>query len=303
MKRHRPRQSGPGGVRAVVVPGAAAVVVAGAAAACVPLFGTAALAAAATSPRPTPSPSATIVASVSAAPLPAPTPSPSKVPVGSSFSGTPAVGALFVDNSGTLRHFCSGAVVHSPQEDLVITAAHCLENRDVGLSGNVTFAPGYNDGKFPYGRWVVRTVFVDSNWQKNQDPNDDVAFLVVGTAGQEIEKETGAETLKTNFKLPQTPTVIGYPDSANDPIECTNSVSALHKTGYQDLVFDCDDYTVGTSGGPFLTDVNSKTGLGDVIGVIGGYERGGDSPNVSYSSRFLSNVANLYNQAISASSS
>ena len=53
------------------------------------------------------------------------------------------------------------------------------------------------------------------------------------------------------------------------------------------MVFDCDNYTNGTSGGPFLAHVNPKTGDGWVIGVIGGYQQGGDTPNVSYSAQVL----------------
>jgi hypothetical protein len=39
-----------------------------------------------------------------------------------------------------------------------------------------------------------------------------------------------------------------------------------------------------------------------VIGVIGGYEQGGDTPEVSYSIVFGPNVANLYEQAQTAGS-
>jgi hypothetical protein len=65
------------------------------------------------------------------------------------------------------------------------------------------------------------------------------------------------------------------------------------------VVFRCAGYTDGTSGGPFLARVSRATGAGRVIGVIGGYEEGGNSPSVSYSSRFLANVAALYRRATS----
>ena len=64
------------------------------------------------------------------------------------------------------------------------------------------------------------------------------------------------------------------------------------------LEFDCGAYTDGTSGGPFLADVDPATGQGAVIGVIGGYEQGGDTPEVSYSSVFGANVAALYADAV-----
>jgi V8-like Glu-specific endopeptidase len=213
------------------------------------------------------------------------------------FNGTPAIGALFATVNGKLVHFCSGTVVPSPHGDLVITAAHCVQGKKLGKSGGVTFAPGYHDGVFPHGRWVVMSDYVDSAWQKNENPNDDVAFLVVRQGSREIEKYTGADTIDTSVKLPQIVRVIGYPDSKNLPVRCQSKARLVHPQGLNQLVFDCGGYTDGTSGGPFLIHVSNKTGKGIVIGVIGGYQQGGDLPNVSYSSEFLSNIAALYKKA------
>ncbi len=211
------------------------------------------------------------------------------------------MGALFlIKKGGKLDHFCTAAVVRSPQEDLVITAAHCIWGKSLGPKGDVIFAPGWHSGKFPEGRWTVMSALVDSNWKKDKNPNDDVAFLVVSYGHQKIQKFTGAETVETSTRLPQTVQVIGYPDSTSEPVQCAGAANPLldHKNLHQ-LVFDCDGFTDGTSGGPFLMRVNKSTGVGEVIGVIGGYQQGGDSPNVSYSSQFLTNVTDLYKQAIS----
>jgi hypothetical protein len=67
------------------------------------------------------------------------------------------------------------------------------------------------------------------------------------------------------------------------------------------LEFDCGGYTDGTSGGPFLANVSASSGQGTVIGVIGGYEQGGDLPQVSYSVAFGAAVAVLYQTAKAAS--
>jgi len=89
--------------------------------------------------------------------------------------------------------------------------------------------------------------------------------------------------------------VIGYPQGSNVPIRCGNLARSFGPT---QLVFDCGRYTDGTSGGPLLEDVNPTTGLGTVIGVIGGYQQGGDTPSVSYSARFGALVADLYKTAV-----
>ena len=212
---------------------------------------------------------------------------------GQAFDGTPAVGALFTTSAGKLaRHFCTASVVNSPNGDLVITAAHCMS----GVSG-VVFVPGYNNGATPYGVWSVTKVYTDKSWQASSDPDDDVAILQVGQAGSivPVEDVTGAEELKTGTSARQLVEVIGYPDGTNAPIACQNWT---RKPMADQLEFDCGGYTDGTSGGPFLAGVDAQTGQGTVIGVIGGYEQGGLTPQVSYSAMFGANVAALYQAAV-----
>lgn len=219
--------------------------------------------------------------------------------VPATFKGTAAVGALFTTSGGKLgAHFCTASVVSSPAGDLVITAAHCMQGKSLSPAGSVVFAPGYDNGKFPYGTWVVTAVYVDSAWAADQDPDDDVAFLTVGQPGTDIQRLTGAETLMVD-PLPQLVRVIGYPNVTNQPIACT---ALAREFSARQMVFDCDGYTNGTSGGPFLADVSPQTGDGLVIGVIGGYQQGGDTANISYSPRFSASVLALYQTAISASS-
>jgi V8-like Glu-specific endopeptidase len=212
---------------------------------------------------------------------------------GQAFAGTPAVGALFTTSDGKpAGHFCTGSVVSSPAGDLVITAAHCV----TGMSGLV-FAPGYDRGATPYGVWSVTKVYTDRSWQASSDPDDDVAFLQVSQHGSivPVEDVTGAEQLATDRSARQLVEVIGYPDGTDEPIACRNWT---REPMSDQLEFDCGGYTDGTSGGPFLADVNPLTGQGTVIGVIGGYEQGGLTPQVSYSSMFRANVAALYKLAV-----
>ena len=212
---------------------------------------------------------------------------------GQDFAGTPAVGALFTMSKGKLgRHFCTASVIGSPHGDLVITAAHCV----TGTSG-IVFVPGYDRGTAPYGIWTVTKIYVDRSWTSSSNPDDDVAFLRVSQAGSTvpIEDVTGAEALKTGTPARQLVEVIGYPDSGSQPIVCRNWT---REPMSEQLEFDCGGYTDGTSGGPFLANVNPLTGQGRVIGVIGGYEQGGLTPQVSYSSMFGANVAALYRQAV-----
>jgi len=223
------------------------------------------------------------------------TDAPPASPVAKPFGGIPAVGALFTTtSSGHLgSHFCTASVVHSPHRDLLITAAHCVWHH----SGVIDFVPGYQGGSAPYGIWTVTRVIVDPAWSAAGNPDDDVAFLVVSQPGTglRIEDVTGAERLGIGQASGLQVQVIGYPNSGNQPVTCQGrtSLPLPHQ-----LEFDCASYTEGTSGGPFLGNVLSATGDGMVVGVIGGYQQGGDLPQISYSAAFGENVAALYKLAI-----
>jgi len=207
------------------------------------------------------------------------------------FGGTAAVGALFTLSSGSLgTHFCTASVVHSAHGDLAVTAAHCV----TGTPGQIVFVPGYASGQAPYGVWPVTAVYTSPGWQSSQDPDDDVAFLrLSGADGVPIEEVTGAEQLDTSHQQPALVRAIGYPDDTEQPVMCTNWSRPFSPT---QLEFDCDGFPDGTSGGPFLADV-SAAGHGTVIGVIGGYQRGGDTSQVSYASTFGTMVTGLYQSA------
>ena len=212
------------------------------------------------------------------------------------FDGVPVVGALFTSSDGKLgTHFCTASVVHSTHGDLAVTAAHCV----AGIQGQVVFVPGYANGKEPYGVWPVSAIYTDQAWQSDQDQDDDVAFLRLADAsgGVPIENVTGAERLGTGWPVPALVRVIGYPGDTDQPVSCANWTKTFSVT---QLEFDCGGYTDGTSGGPFLADASGASGQWTVIGVIGGYEQGGDTPDVSYAADFGTAVAGLYQTAQAA---
>jgi V8-like Glu-specific endopeptidase len=214
---------------------------------------------------------------------------------GQAFGGTAAVGALFTTSAGKLGpHYCTATVVDSPAGDLAITAAHCV----TGTSGTLDFVPGYKGGTPPYGVWTVTKIYVDQAWSSSSSQDDDFAFLRVTKAGSSVpvENVTGAERLATGTPASrQLIQVIGYPNATNEPVTCQNW---LREPMAGQLEFDCGGYTEGTSGGPFLSEVDQTTGQGLVIGVIGGYQQGGNTPQVSYSAVLGANAAALYKEAV-----
>jgi V8-like Glu-specific endopeptidase len=228
---------------------------------------------------------------------PAATMTPSVPLTGESFAGTPAVGALFATDGDRLDgHFCTASVVDSPAGNLVITAAHCVSGsrRD---AGHIVFVPGLRDGTRPYGVWSVTKVIVDDAWSSGADPDHDVAFLTVARddGNARIQDLTGANRLGTG-RPSGVVRVIGYPDDRERPIRCQNRTRAY---GAGQQRFDCAGYRDGTSGGPFVAAATSPYGNGVVVGVIGGHDEGGLTPDVSYSIVFSDDTRALYDTAVS----
>jgi hypothetical protein len=84
------------------------------------------------------------------------------------------------------------------------------------------------------------------------------------------------------------------------PVTCVNQASRQSAT---QLRFDCGGYTDGTSGSPWVTNFNARTASGIIVGVIGGYQQGGYTPAISYSSYLGGAVHALYEQAVADESS
>jgi V8-like Glu-specific endopeptidase len=249
------------------------------------------------------SPSSSLTSPLSPPSPPSPSPSMtiSNPLTATAFAGLPQVGAIFDNPTAKAgSHYCSGSVVDSPTGDIVITAAHCVYDSSAGTYINgVAFVPGYHDGQQPYGVWTPSKILVPQQWIDSGDPDYDVAFVVVHqpSSSDRIQDQVGADELGLNPSYTSLAQVVGYPGTTERPVTCTDNTRELGPT---QLEFDCPGFPDGTSGGPFLTDVDQQTGHGTVVGVIGGYETGGDTPDISYSAYFGSAVADLFSQAEAA---
>lgn len=210
------------------------------------------------------------------------------------------VGAIFSQGVGG-DHFCTASVVHSTAGNLLVTAAHCVHGGQGGsYASDLVFVPDYRDGDAPDGQWPVTRIIVDPRWVSSSDPDLDVAFVTVGqVGGQSIEQVLGANTLGIDKGFTKVVQITGYPSTASAPISCFNRTT--QQSQYQ-LRIACTGFPGGTSGSPWLTSFDRTTRTGTVIGVIGGYQQGGDTADVSYSPYFDADVQSLYNEAVGQSS-
>jgi len=207
----------------------------------------------------------------------------------------PRVGALFTrDASGD--HFCTASVVASPGHDLLMTAAHCIHGgKGGGYEADIVFIPGYQDGATPYGVWTPRRLLVAPQWASSSDPDFDVGFVVLQPLdGKNIEEVLGANQIGFDAGFDHLVHVTGYPASSDAPVTCMNRTS---QQSARQVRFECGGFSGGTSGSPWVTGFDPRTRTGTIVGVIGGYQEGGDTDAISYSAYLNGDIRQLYDQA------
>lgn len=207
--------------------------------------------------------------------------------------GSSAVGALFVRAVGiTVNNpFCTASIVPSPKGNLLITAGHCLGEVPVD---DMTFAPFYHDGIRPFGTWRVISQVFAPQWIPGGDPDADFAFL---TVNGNVQKLAGAEQLGLSSPVPASVTVEGYLFAGGMTV-CAQKPVIIYAANQKQLKLNCSGFPNGSSGGPFLKNINKRSGLGTIVGVIGGYQEGGNNSNVEYSSPISSSLMSLYKEMI-----
>ncbi|GAB3960280.1 hypothetical protein GCM10029978_009180 [Actinoallomurus acanthiterrae] len=234
-----------------------------------------------------------------------------------SWEGSPVIGAIF-QKTGNGDHTCTASVVHSAKRNVILTAAHCLYHKSTGQARYVVFVPKYHNGSRPYGMFTFRHIVVDSRWMSKEDPDLDFGFASTNkgglgnptnSRGKWIENVVGANRLLINQAYSNVPVMIaGHPVKAeayNDsPVYC---YTHTHKYKTFQMYFDCtyhdsgnlrgSGFGNGTSGSPWLTHYDGKKKRGDVIGVIGGYQKGGPPGGRSYSAYFDHDIQTLKNKA------
>ncbi|MBV9445227.1 MAG: hypothetical protein JO345_04940 [Streptosporangiaceae bacterium] len=224
-------------------------------------------------------------------------PSPGTTPTPRQAVKTLRVGALF-DTDSNGGHFCTASVVASPAGNVLITAAHCVNSGTGGANrSNIVFIPNYADGQTPNGVWTPSRYVLDPRWVHGADPDLDVAFIVLKPLnGKNIQQVLGGNQIAFDAGFRHLVRVTGYPSSASAPIACRNWTSQQSE---HQLKFVCADFTGGTSGSPWIIRPDTRSQTGTIIGVIGGYQEGGDTPQISYSAYLDDDIKKLYNEAVS----
>lgn len=219
------------------------------------------------------------------------------------FQATITAGKVYF-TSGFYDYVCSGSVVSSPSESLVITAAHCVYDLDYDeWSTNWMFVPAHDYLDQPYGSWTAKSLYASKGYTNaaNFDVavNYDVGFAVMlPLDGKRIAQVVGSYGIAFNFPRTGMSYAFGYPVDIADGEIMSSCMGRL-------LSDNCDDSTFlgpsrrcgmtgGSSGGPWLQRFNDRTGLGTITSLtsFSCYEV---SPYVLYGPPFNNPIKILYN--------
>ncbi len=171
-------------------------------------------------------------------------------------------------------YVCSGTVVTSEFESLVVTAGHCVFDEG-SFSSRLMFVPAYDSGDAPFGEWTASELFTTTGWINGWEDDDlrfDVGMAVISPqSGETIQDAVGARGIEFN-RDPSSLDIeaIGHP--AGDPFDGESMILCASDVLYRDeeagipapMAIDCD-MTGGSSGGGWVIEgakVNSVVSYG-----------------------------------------
>ena len=171
------------------------------------------------------------------------------------------VGKVFFSLGGR-NYVCSGSVVASGSDSLVLTAGHCLhEGRggSRGFASNFLFVPGYSGGNAPYEKWASVSLHTTSAWASSGDFVYDVGFAKVERRSTTLEARVGGYGIDFGRASAGTATTSwGYPaagDYTGETLETCAGPTRTDPYGRDTQGIPCG-LTGGSSGGPWINGGN-----------------------------------------------
>lgn len=212
-------------------------------------------------------------------------------------------GAIFISFGIFGYARCSGTAIHSGNQSVVFTAAHCINEggrRGHWFNERWIFVPAYRYGQRPFGVFPARWIDTTKQWRRSGSENYDVGAAVVGRneRGETLGEAVGGDGIAWNLKARQTFDVHGYP--AEEPFDgetqrvCRNLPFIGHDPdsflfpGPLNLAVACG-VTGGASGGGWTINGNTLDSVTDY-----GYF---DDTTPDFGAYFGKEVARLYGRA------
>jgi hypothetical protein len=96
--------------------------------------------------------------------------------------GRPTTGKVFWQLGNNNYGMCSASVIVSDNKDLLVTAGHCMFDRNQGgflVNHQWVFVPGYHQGQRPHGTFPARSMTSFTGWTNSNDFNYDIGYVLL----------------------------------------------------------------------------------------------------------------------------
>jgi len=185
-------------------------------------------------------------------------------------------GRMFGKLPGIGLYSCSGTVVSSKSQSVVLTAGHCVFDQGAGFAKRVIFVPAYHDRDRPFGTWSAQRLVATKGWQRVTNYNYDYAALALRkSGGKTVGSVVGEQGVAFDQARQQTFQAIGYPFNFSKAELMWNCVADFagvdprdRFAGKPDNGIGCDMSSGASGGGWFIRDtaggqyINSVTSFG-----------------------------------------
>lgn len=140
----------------------------------------------------------------------------------------------------------------------LVTAAHCVHDRNHGRAMSILVSPGFQRGAAPYGRYAVTKVDFNPDWARSFDRKLDFALIYLasplglGFFGFSAASDDGLRRVLVN--------IAGYPDD-RPGVQSYDAGRIVHAD--DSFLYHTIDTEIGQSGSPlFWSDHQQRIALG-----------------------------------------
>lgn len=188
-------------------------------------------------------------------------------------------GKVFFRNARNGKDYvCSGSAINSSSKRLVATAGHCVHGGKGGTwHRNWVFVPNYKNGSQPYGYFTAKAFRTYKDWTTYGSTsvrglNSDVAFVTtyMSKKGKRVVKAVGGHGLSYGGSRVFNANIFGYPTNLSrgeTQKACAGKTSSRSLGGYRFPSVSGCNFGGGSSGGPWLSSYNKKSGIGKLRSV------------------------------------
>ncbi|MFG2501061.1 trypsin-like serine peptidase [Streptomyces sp. NPDC048441] len=222
---------------------------------------------------------------------------------------------FFVNNNGADMQ-CTASVITADNHNTLWTAGHCVHPGGDGADAyydvnRMAFAPDDDGGAAPHGLWEATYTNTTKGWQDDEDFQSDLAAVEVTpqTANGNLQDFTGAQGYRFGHGQDFSDvTFLGYPAAGNgrsfpgdELYYCQGDTEDASVWFWDERLQMVCDMGQGSSGGPWLDDMNSGGG-GYIVGAMSHIDD--NDPNVpddqwdddhGWSSNHGDGAINVYN--------